>query len=75
MSIHAKRAATVVVVLAIFTVVRIARGVSMVGPGGIGALSFGLTEALTSFVVSALLIGCIVYWFSKRSSGGPTGRR
>ncbi len=47
----------------------------MVGPGGIGALSFGLTEALTSFVVSSVLIGCIVYWFSKRSSGGPTGRR
>jgi len=75
MSIHAKRAATVIVVLAMFTVVRIARGVTMTGASGLRAMSYGLTEALTAFVVSALLLGSIIYWFSKRSSRGPTARR
>jgi hypothetical protein len=76
MSIHAKRAAVVVVLVTMFTVVRIARPLmTAAGSGGLGAVSFGPAEALVVFVVPAVCIGVLVYWLSKRSSRRPTARR
>jgi hypothetical protein len=74
MSNHSKRLAVVIAVLAIFAIARIARVVTLTASGGL-ARSFGLTEALTSFVVSGLLMGGVIYWLSKWSARRPTVRR
>jgi hypothetical protein len=78
MSIHAKRAAIVVVLVTMFTVVRVARPLLM----GLGSghsvrfvASFGLGETLLLFVAPAVFIGGLAYWLSKRSSRRPTARR
>jgi hypothetical protein len=72
MSIHSKRAAVVIGVLAVFA---IARDIVRTGSGDLGAVSFGAAEVLVEFVVPAMFIGVLVYWFSRRSSRRPTARR
>lgn len=74
MSNHFKRAAVVVVALAILAIERIARVVTVTASGGL-ARSFGLTEALTRFVVLAVLMGGLICGFSMWSSRQPTARR
>jgi predicted transporter len=74
MSNHTKRAAVVIAVLATFAIVRIARVVTVTASGGL-ARSFGVTEALTTFVVAALLMGGLIYGLSRWSSHRPAARR
>jgi hypothetical protein len=78
MSIHAKRAAVVVVLVAAFTTVRIARPLLTAlgrSSGGLGAVSFGPAEVLIVFIAPALVIGGLAYWLSWRSARRPAARR
>jgi hypothetical protein len=78
MSIHAKRAAIVVVLVTVFTTVRIARPLLTAlgrGAGGLGAASFGPAEVLVVFIAPALVIGALAYWLSWRSVRRPPARR
>jgi len=89
MSIHAKRSVAVVVgvvmLVTVFAIVRIGRpllialGLRFGGPDAMPTswemVSPTIWQLSTFFVVSALLIGVLVYWLSKRSSRRPTARR
>jgi hypothetical protein len=78
MSTHAKRAAVVVVLVTMFTVVRIARPLLMGLGRGTGVhfvVSLGTGEVLIAFIAPALVIGAIAYWLSWRSARRTTARR
>lgn len=65
-SVHVQRATSVLVVLAALTVVRIVNGITVTGSGGLGAVSFGLTEALLEFLVLAAIVSAFFYWRARR---------
>jgi hypothetical protein len=71
MSIHAKRAAVVIAVLAISPIVSPGWCITLLGliplglPGG----------ALPRLVVLAMILGVLVYWVSKWRSQTPVARR
>jgi hypothetical protein len=71
MSIHAKRAAVLLAVLAIFPIVSPGWCITLMGlvplgvPGG----------ALVKLVLLAMTLGVLVYWVSKRLSHAPAVAR
>jgi hypothetical protein len=78
MVIHAKRAAIVVALVTVFTIVRIGRPLLTLlrsGSGGLGAVSLGPAELLIVFIAPALAIGGLAYWLSWQSARRTTTRR
>jgi len=66
MSIHVKRAAIVIAVLAAFLIYRAFHGISDTGSGGVGAVSVGISEALLEFLALAAVVCAFFYWRSRR---------
>ena len=69
MSTFLKRAALVIAILAIWVAVQVLRVVTSIEPagsGGIGAVSFGLAEALLELVPIAIVVILFFYWRARR---------
>jgi hypothetical protein len=75
MSIHAKRAAAVILVLVAFLIYRVFYGVSVTGSGGVGAVSVGISEALLEFLALASLVCAFFYWRAMRQQSRQSGPR
>jgi biopolymer transport protein ExbB/TolQ len=74
MSIHAKRAAIVIAVLAAFLIYRAFHGVGVTGSGGVGAVSVGISEALLEFLALAAVVCVFFYWRSRRQRSQRSAR-
>jgi hypothetical protein len=74
MSVVTRPARIVITLLALCTIVRIARVVAMAGAAGLG-VPFGILWALLDLGTWSGLAIIFFNWFSKRSSGPSTARR
>jgi drug/metabolite transporter superfamily protein YnfA len=66
MSINAKRAAAVLVIVGAFAIYRWSRAVRPTDTGGLGAVSAGISEAVVETLVLAAIVGALLYWRSRR---------
>lgn len=69
-SIHAKRAALVIVVLLALAIYKVMSSVVVTGSGGIGAVSAGLSEAVLEFLALSVLVCLFFYWRHRRQERG-----
>jgi hypothetical protein len=76
MSNYLKSAAVVVVVVAALAIYQAIHGIAITGSGGLGAVSFGFSEAFAELVALVAVAGIFFYWRSRRrKSSRSTARR
>ena len=66
MSPYLKSAAVVAILVVIWTVAQVFRGIAMTGSGGLGAMSFGISESLVEFLAVTIVVWAVVYWRRRR---------
>ena len=67
MSPYLKSAGIVAIVAVLFSLWTAFQGIAATGSGGLGAISFGISESLLEFVVLTVVVWAVIYWRSRRA--------